>query len=88
MPGRLLLGMQGPEWGAPQLHSYAHGPYMQPEAGPWTMMGPPAQDNLFARSAPNRRFFSESMEYTQEVRGTPVTDSCCCPTGLSTLRAL
>ena len=71
MPGRLLHGMQRSEWGAPQLHTFAHGPHMQPEAGPWTMMDPPAQNNLFARSAANRRFFSESMEYTQEVRMWP-----------------
>ena len=63
--------MQRSEWGAPQLHTHAQGPHMQPEAGPWTMMDPPAQHNLFARSAANRRFFSESMEYTQEVRMWP-----------------
>ena len=67
MPGRLLMGMQRADWGAPQLPAYAHGPFMQPEAGPWAMMGPPARDNLFARSTASRRFFSESMEYTPEV---------------------
>ena len=35
-------------------------------------MGPPAQDNLFARSTTNRRCSSESMEYTQEAKNTAI----------------
>ena len=65
-----MLGMQGADWGAPQIHPYSHGPLMQPQGSPWAVMGPPAQDNLFARSAASRRFFSESVEYTAEVRDT------------------
>lgn len=67
VPGRLLLGMQRADWDAAQLPSYAHGPFTQPEAGPWEMMCPPTLDNLFARSAASRRFFTESVEYNPKV---------------------
>ena len=70
--GRLLPGMQRTDWGAQQLHTYAHSPSMQPEASNWTMMGPAAHGSVYAQPAASRRFFSESMEYTQEVRGRQI----------------
>ena len=67
MPRR-LLGMQPAGWASPQLHTYTHDPVMDaPEHHTWTMLGSPAQGNIYSSLGAPRRFSSDSPEHAQEV---------------------